>query len=232
MGLIPQRNLERLDFFEQHLTPWTSHATTLGLSSAQMTAMAVAVGNARTAWTDAVNARAASKDATQNFNQMMSDAHKLVSAAIELIRNKAESTNDPSIWTLASLPAPTPPSEVPPPGTPFDFKISLEQGGALGLKWKCNNPEGSGGTIYEVRRQQQGGPSDVWTFAGASGIKEFLDTTLPSTWAGTGVNYQITAVRSTSRGVPSIFNVRFGVSGGGGGFSVTAVTPEGVKLAA
>lgn len=231
MGLIPQRNLERLDFFEQHLAPWTANATTLGLTTAQMTAMSVAVGNARTAWTDAVNARAASKDATQNFNQMMSDAHKRVVEAIELIRNKAESTNDPSIWTLASLPAPTPPSAVPPPGTPFDFKISLEQGGALGLKWKCNNPEGSVGTIYEVRRQAQGSPADQWTFAGATGTREFLDTTLPSSMAATGVNYQITAVRSTGRGVPSIFNVRFGVSGGGG-FTVTQVTGEGVKLAA
>ena len=67
--------------------------------------------------------------------------------------------------------------------------------------------------------------------AALTGTREFLDTTLPSSMAATGVNYQITAVRSTSRGVPSIFNVRFGVSGGGG-FTVTAVTPEGVKLAA
>jgi len=231
MGIIPTKKIERLEFFETHLSPWTTNATALGLTNTQMTALSVAVGNARTAWQTAQAARDASKAATAEFNDSLSGAGKLVAEAIELIRNKAESTNDPSVYNLAQIPQPATPGTIPPPGTPTDFKISLEQGGALGLSWKCPNPEGSVGTIYEVRRQQQGGPSNVWTFAGASGIKEFLDETLPSTWASSGVNYQITAVRSTSRGVPSIFNVRFGVSGGGG-FTVTAVTPEGVKLAA
>jgi hypothetical protein len=230
MGIIPTKKIERLEFFEQHVEPWTSNAAILGLSPTAMTALAAAVGNARTAWNSAQAARLASKAATNEFNDTLSGAGKLVAEAIELIRNKAESTNDPSLYNIALIPPPATPSTIPPPGSPFDFKITLEQGGALGLKWKCNNPEGSVGTIYEVRRQAQGSPADQWTFAGATGTREFLDTTLPSSMAASGVNYQITAVRSTARGVPSIFNVRFGVSGGGG-FTVTAVTPE-VKLAA
>lgn len=231
MGILPRKKIERLEFFEQHVEPWTSNAAILGLSPAAMTALAAAVGNARTAWNAAQAARLASKAATNEFDDTLSASGKLVAEAIELIRNKAESTNDPSIYNIALIPPPATPSTLPPPGSPFDFKINLEQGGALGLKWKCNNPENASGTIYEVRRQAQGSPADQWTFAGATGTREFLDTTLPSSMAATGVNYQITAVRSTSRGVPSIFNVRFGVSGGGG-FTVTAVTPEGVKLAA
>lgn len=231
MGIIPTKKIERLEFFEQHVEPWTSNAAILGLSPTAMTALAAAVGNARTAWNSAQAARLASKAATNEFNDNLSATGKLVAEAIELIRNKAESTNDPSLYNIALIPPPATPSTIPPPGSPFDFKITLEQGGALGLKWKCNNPEGSVGTIYEVRRQAQGAPADQWTFAGATGTREFLDTTLPSSMAATGVNYQITAVRSTARGVPSIFNVRFGVSGGGGGFTVTAVSPE-VKLAA
>lgn len=231
MSLIPQRNIDKLEFFEQHLEPWTTNATALGLSSGQMTAISTAVANARSSWNTALAARLASKAATQDFNQNLSAAHKLVAEAIELIRNKAQSTNDPSIWTLASLPAPVPAGSVPPPGSPFDFRITLEQGGALGLSWKCNNPPGSVGTIYEVRRQAQGSPANEWTFAGASGTRNFLDETLPSSLAAVGVNYQVTGVRSTARGVPAIFNVRFGVGGAGGqGFTVTQVSP--VQLAA
>lgn len=231
MGIVPSNRTARLAFYETHVTPWTDNATALGLTALQMNDLSVAVGNARQALTDALAAREASKAATENFYQMIAAAHKLGSGAIELIRYRAESTNDPSLWVLAQLPAPTPPSAVPPPGSPFDFRITLEQGGALGLSWKCNNPEGSVGTIYEVRRQAQGSGANDWSFVGASGVKNFLDTTLPSSLAATGINYQVVGVRSTARGVPSIFNVRFGV-GGGGGFTVTQTAPTEVKLAA
>lgn len=230
MGIIPRKKIERLEFFEQHVEPWTSNAAVLGLAPAAMTALAAAVGNARTAWNSAQAARLASKAATNEFDDNLSATGKLVAEAIELIRNKAESTNDPSLYNIALIPPPATPGTLPPPGSPYLFKVSLEQDGVLGLTWKCDNPEGSVGTIYEVRRQPQGAPAGQWTFVGASGTKDFLDATLPSSYAASGVNYQITAVRSTSRGVPSSFNVRFGVSGGGG-FTVTAVSPE-VKLAA
>jgi hypothetical protein len=72
-------------------------------------------------------------------------------------------------------------------------------------------------------------------FVGASGVKSFVDDTLPS--GASPVTYQITAVRSTARGNPAQFVVNFGV--GGGGFAVTSVTPvsgegdgAGVKIAA
>ena len=45
------------------------------------------------------------------------------------------------------------PTPVPAPGTPFKFKVSLDQTGALTLGWKCENPTGSQGTIYQVWRK-------------------------------------------------------------------------------
>lgn len=116
---------------------------------------------------------------------------------------------------------PATPGTLPPPGTPFDFTVSLMQSGALELKWKCNNPEGTSGTIYEVRR--------AGTFVGATGVRTFVDETLPGT---SPVMYQVTAIRSTSRGNPAQFTVTFGT--GGGGFAITGVSGENttVKMAA
>lgn len=229
VGIVPSNRLQRLEFYEQHIEGWITNATALGLAGPAMTALGVAIANARSAYSASLAARLASKAATQAFYEELAAAHKLGSEAIELIKNKAQSTNDPSIYTLAQLPSPASPGSVPPPGTPFDFRITLQQGGALGLSWKCNNPAGAVGTIYEVRRQAMGAPANEWTFAGATGTREFLDETLPSTFAATGVNYEIRGRRSTSVGVPAIFGVRFGIAGGGGGaggvFTIQSITP-------
>lgn len=233
MSIVPQKSLERLEFYETHVDPWTTNAVAIGITSAAATAISVACGNTRTAYKAALAARQASKTATQAFHDELAALHTLGMQAIELIKHKAQSTNDPSVYTLAEIPAPATPSALPPPGTPFDFRVGIEQGGAISLKWKCQNPKGSQGTLYEVRRQAQGAPAGSWVFAGATGKREFLDTTLPSSLAATGVNYEVVGVRSSTRGVAAIFSVRFGVSGGGGaggtgGFTVESVTPMGL----
>ncbi len=60
--------------------------------------------------------------------------------------------DDPEVYSFAQIPPPAVPGAVPPPGTPFDFRTALLQNGAVELKWKCQNPAGASGTIYEVTR--------------------------------------------------------------------------------
>jgi hypothetical protein len=103
--------------------------------------------------------------------------------------------------------------------------------GSLELKGKCSNPSGTPGTIYEVKRSIGGGAME---FVGTSGVKSFTDDTLTG---ASPVMYQITAVRSTSRGNPAQFIVNFGM--GGGGLTVASVgvsTPDSsggdIKMAA
>lgn len=143
---------------------------------------------------------------------------------IQTIKTFAATSDDPNVYVLAEIPAPAPPSTPPPPGTPFELSVGLLGDGSLDLKWKCNNPSGTMGTIYEVRRAPAGG---ALQFIGASGVKSFSDASLPS-GAATPITYQITAVRSTARGNPAQFIVNFG----SGGASVTAlggaVTPSTV----
>lgn len=100
---------------------------------------------------------------------------------------------------------------LPPPGTPFDFRVGLRQDGSIEMGWKCNNPSGGGSVVYEILRSDAGGPM---TFVSNAGERESLDATIP---AGTDTaTYQITAMRGTDRGSPAQFNVRFGAGGQAG----------------
>ena len=49
---------------------------------------------------------------------------------------------------------------------------SFLQTGAVELKWKCANPTGTQGTIYECRRKIGNG---AFTFVGATGVRAFTD---------------------------------------------------------
>ena len=93
-------------------------------------------------------------------------------------------------------------------------------GGALQINWKCTNPPGTNGVVYEVRRRLGLGE---YTFIGAVGTKKFIDNTLPI--GSSNVSYQVTGTRGNLRGVSSSFNVTFGVGGGG-------LTIASVKMAA
>ena len=134
------------------------------------------------------------------------------------------------MYPLAQIPAPAVPSPVGPPGTPFDFTVALQQTGAVTLRWKCNNPVGASGTVYEVRRRVGG--TGTFGFLANVGTRSFTDETIPG--GSNGVTYQITATRSTRRGTPAQFNVNFGI--GGDGLTFATVTAEGenapMKMAA
>lgn len=229
MGVVPDSRLGKIEFYEAHIAPWTSNAAAIGLTPASVTALGGLTSAARKAYNDAEAARQAAKTATQAFYDAVRAMHNGPGAGqdmIDQIRVRAQSTNNPNVYVLAQIPPPATPGTTPPPGTPFEFTVGLLQNGALELKWKCNNPSGTQGTIYEVLRKIGAG---AFNFVGASGVRVFTDETLPS--GSAPVTYQITAVRSTSRGNPAQFTVNFGI--GGPGLTIASVTEGGpVKLAA
>ena len=226
MGTFPNSRIGKVEFYEAHVDVWAAAPTSIGLTAAQVTALETATGNARKAYEEQLAAIDAAKAATLNFYncvRLMHNAPGKGADMVQTIRTFAQTTNNPNVYVLAQIPPPATPGTTPPPGTPNTFTVNLLETGALELKWKCLNPEGVSGTIYEVRRNGQ--------FIGASGIKSFTDDTLPGT---SPVVYQVTAVRSTSRGNPAQFTVTFGT--GGGGLAITSVqggnTTVGVKMAA
>lgn len=123
--------------------------------------------------------------------------------------------------TLAEIPAPATPEPKGPPGTPNTMTVTLNGNGSLNLKWKCPNPAGTSGTVYQVYRRVGG--TGEFTYLGGSGAKLFVDATVPA--GATQLTYQIQAVRSTAIGLWATFNVNFGTNVGGG---VTASVTEAV----
>ena len=232
MSTVPDTRVGKIEFYETHAKAWDAVATQIGITAAEAGEMTNLTQQARAAYGASQEARNAAKAATQTFYDGTSDMATYGASLIAKIRAFAETTNNPAVYNLAQIPPPATPSAVPPPGTPFEFTVGLLQDGAVELNWKCTNPSGTYGTIYEVMRQI-GGPSAPMTFIGATGVRTFIDATLPA--GSTPCTYKVTAVRSTSRGNPAQFTVNFGVGGGGGGrgFAVTNVTePQPVRMAA
>ena len=118
-------------------------------------------------------------------------------------------------------------SPVPPPGTPTAIRATLGGDGSLTLAWKCNNPRGASGTMYQVYRRATA--AGEFTYLGGAGEKKFVDATIPA--GAAQVTYQIQAVRSTAVGPWAQFNVNFGAVAGGGE-TAAAVGEKSPKLAA
>jgi len=236
MSIVPDSRLGKIEFYEAHALvggPWAVNAAGIGLLPAAVTALGALTTQARAAFNAAEVARQAAKTATQNFYDKVRAMHSGPGAGqdlIDTIRVYAESKNDPNVYTLAQIPPPATPGVTPPPGTPFEFTVGLLQNGALELKWKCNNPSGTQGTVYEIKRRT--GSTGPFNYVGPTGVKAFTDDTV--TAGSPSVTYQITAIRSTQRGNPGQFTVSFGV--GGPGLTIASVTEGGaggpMKMAA
>ncbi|HYE62980.1 MAG TPA: fibronectin type III domain-containing protein [Phycisphaerales bacterium] len=229
--VVPSDRRDKIQWFRDRITAWSAANTSIGLTAAQCTAMAAAITAAENSEQEAEEIRAASKAATVKFYGDTAAMGSLGSSLVSTIRAFAEQSSNPTnVYNLSMVPPPAVPSSVPAPGTPTDWKVELLQDGSIVLKWKCKNPAGASGTIYEVRRAELG--SDDWQFIGATGVRSFSDA-IPK--ASPGVSYQITAVRSTRRGNPAVFDVRLGTSGGGFFATVTPTSTPGentTKLAA
>lgn len=227
MSTVPKKPLDRVQFYENHLAPFTAHAVAIGTSAAAVTDLTTKTSAAR----DAYNARQAAMDAAQTATTAWHNAWLAMStagAAILLnIRSKAE-TDGPTVYELASIAPPPTPTPVGDPGKPTDFQVQIDETGAVMLKWKCPNPPGAQGTIYQIWRKI--GTSGSFTYLVGVGEKKFIDETLPAPTAC--VTYKIQAVRSTRKGAWAQFMVSFGNEGSGATSASVVEQAPSPKMAA
>lgn len=229
MPRVPKKLEEFLTFAGTHSNVWDVNHAALGISAGAATAYKTQVGVNQTYYTTQVNAQEVAKGATLKQQETTKVTRQMTADLIRTIELFAANSADPAaVFALAQIPAPATPSPAAPPGTPTDFKVALDDDGAVILSWKCPNPAGTSGTIYEVRRKPAG--TQAWMFIGATGVRKFVDDTILS--GSSPVTYQVTAVRSTQRGQPASYNVTFGIDGGGGltagNITVTEVNENGV----
>jgi hypothetical protein len=212
MSVVPTKPIEKVQFYEAHLTPWNTNSAAIGLLPADLTDLTTKTTAARDAFNAKEAAQQASRAATQAFHDAVDAMANTGAFLINKIRVKAEQTGGNSVYNLAEIPPPATPSPVGPPGTPYQLKVELLPNGSLAFKWKCDNPAGSSGTLYHVYRKIGTAPGE-FTFIGGSGARSFVDTTVPS--GAATIVYQIQAARTTSVGVANEFVVNFGMGSGG-----------------
>lgn len=201
-----------LSWSQSHAPKWVTNADAIGLTAAQATEFSTAVAAYAAAALAAESADEAKKAAVAQARIAFNALRGLAGERVKTIRAYAESSPDPAtVYNLAQIPEPAPPSPIAPPGQPTDFRVSLEPDGSVMLKWKCANPVGASGTVYHVRRRETG--SGPFTPLGTVGLRSFTDSTIPP--GTSSVDYIVQAQRSATVGAASLaFTVRFGTSGG------------------
>lgn len=234
MPILPAKIEELLTFAENHQALWIAQAAVIGLTAGQATAFKNAALAARADFNGQVLAEQAKLAATSRSQVSIRALRKLAGETLNVIKAFAETQANPdAVYQAAQIPAPTPPSARPAPGTPTTFKATLNPDGSVTLRWKCQNPSGTSGTVYNIVRRS--GAEGPLVFVGAVGVRSFTDITIPA--GTTTVQYIVTAQRAETTGIPSSpYTVMFGNAGAGvAGASIaaqfTGTTPP-AKLAA
>ncbi len=224
MGLVPDTKPAKVAFFKSKITPWTDSAVEIGTSTTAVAALDVLVTAAETALLTQTTSEAAFRTSVAAADEAVEAMAKAGADIISAIRTKARTAGN-GVYNLAQIPAPATPSGKGAPGEPGFFKVELQNNGALTLTWKCANPAGTSGTSYMVWRRIG---TEQLAFLGATGLKKFVDATIP---AGTAMaTYQIQAFRSTMAGPWAQFNVNFTTEIGGAMSAM--VSPQSAKIAA
>ena len=214
---LPKKTNERIQYVEQHIAPFETSTVAIGLVAGDVTDLETKAAAARTAFDLRESLRLQTEAATVDLNSKVDTLTVAWAACTDKIKGKAKQVGGTSVYTLAQIPPPATPSPTPAPGEPTNFAVELENNGALTLTWKCANPAGTKGTMYQLYRKVEG--ETAYTYIGGSGQRSFVDTTLPQ--GVSQVMYQIQAVRSTAVGPWATFVVTIGtVAGGGMGASV------------
>lgn len=231
MRVLPRSTIDLIDFCETHNPVWQSAPpSAIGLSGSLMAHIQVLTDAARKSYARAETARNASKSATAT---LVNDAALLRAAAGDLIRQiKAFAelqTEANPVFARARIAAPLPASPLGAPGQPVGMTFSLDNSGAITLRWKAKNATPSSGTFFIIKRRLKGETN--FTPVGTVGVKRFTDRSLPM---GTpSASYQIMPVRGEIVGPASLqVEVQFGVVPGQGVGGGEGMKASGVKMAA
>ena len=198
-------------FYLTRAPKWAEEAEVLGLDPAQIALLQTRIEAAREAFNAQRQALASARSKTQALQFALDAMNTQGAGIIQQIRGRSATLGNKA-YILALIAKPEKPSPIAPPGTPSGFDAQVTQIGSVILRWQCDNPHGSRGTIYHLHRRI-GAPGGQWDFIGTAGRKEFEDATLPAGVAQ--VCYRVQAFRSTAAGQVAEHVMNFGGIGRG-----------------
>lgn len=174
MSVLSDKRSEVIQFFTQRLASWQANPELIGLTAAQVTELAGLTASASSRYQDALQARQASKDRTLEYHEGADTLRDFGAALIAAIKAFAETSGDPGVYALASIPEPADPSPSAAPAVPTSITLFMRAQGSIEIRW-----DGSlaGGTFYEVQRSLNDGTS--WSTIASIPARETLDETVP-----------------------------------------------------
>jgi len=187
-----------LQWCEAHAPVFAKQNVDIGLSPEQAGEFESLAKKAAEALLAQTVAQQAAAVATQRVRQAFAALDEGAADAVRNIRAFAQTSAAPeSVYNRAEIASPARRSPLPPPARPRQLAITLEAAtGALTISWKARQPRGSGGATYFVRRRLPGAAE--FAFIGATGIKTFVDTTVPA--GAERVEYTVQAQRGNRSG--------------------------------
>lgn len=199
MGVVPNKILEKIQWFEQRVNGWQSSGAAIGLSPALINSFKAKLLNARAKYDLAQAARIASKSATVVQDSAVADMARGGADMIAFIRSFAESSADPaSIYALANVPPPADPTPAGPPQAPTDVVADPNADGTITLRWKGSL---ANQTFFSIWRKVGSGQ---FVSLGSVAAKVFVDEAVPTPAPATPtVTYQVRAQRNLQVSEPS-----------------------------
>ena len=94
MSVIPVGKVAKIEFGEDHVTPWTDNATAIGTTAPAVTAWAAKVVAARSAYQAQQAAQNAAKAATIDFNLALDAMVDATADILKQIKTQAALTGD------------------------------------------------------------------------------------------------------------------------------------------
>lgn len=190
MGInVPNGRRQILEWVEGLITQWGTNQAAIGLTSAQVTELALEIANARAAFTDVEQVRSESKAQTQTFYDKADAVHVMAGNAVTAIKSFAKNSDDPAaVFLLAGITGQNPPQPTPAPDQPTNLEATLQNDGTITLNWEGKGP---GGTIYQVFRRLTGEAGFTFLANTGSRNKEHNDAVPAGT---TFATYQVRGV--------------------------------------
>ncbi|MFG0242452.1 MAG: hypothetical protein ACF8R9_06700 [Phycisphaerales bacterium JB054] len=210
MPLIPDNKAAAIAFFASHLDAWAGDPGAIGMTAEQVAALAAATDEARATLLAAEEAYNAARSAMAANDAAIAAMRTAGSGAIATIRAYARAAGDASqaadIYARANIPAPRPRTPAGTPDAPTDLRGTIDNRGAVVLRWKGTLADRA---FFEVYRMFEG--QDAWTLLAAVGAKTWTDEAIPP-GVTPAVRYMVQAKRGELRSEPSeSVTVRVGV---------------------
>jgi len=236
---LPTDPADVITFVSSRASVWALNQPLIGSTPAEVAAVEAILAEAKAAMRAAGIARDAARSATQQYYDAARRLRNASRIVVDNAKNLARASDDASVYQHARLNAPKVRArQAPPPGKPVRVECEAKQFGQVVVTWKCANPRGLHGVVYEVLRRTlevserdgkrvvKWGPMEHIGIAG--GDKRFVDTTVPV--GVPQVSYMIVSMHNGRKGETSNETpLQFGTQMRTTGATVTAKATQAVE---